>query len=573
MLLREFTPNKTQFSRRLSDPTMKMGFECEVMLSQEASDDDEGEREVDWDRERERINEMDWDDVSNYVGDRIRRRIDRDYEYWFEVKLSEAWDQDWWDETKKYCIDNDLINEDEPSDADEGILNDPENIAAAKENWINENRDQYESDYDMDEYINSEFRYMSNFCREFDIEIEPDDASYYTPERYDDDSTEQIHREAAYSLGDAVGEAVTVGSASAAYWHVIEDGSLSGEGTGMEIVSPVFSPLSEGLDALKKVFDWIADYDASTTHQTGLHVSFSIDGKDVEDYDYLKMIIMFDENYTAKMFDRMNNRYAEQMRQKIFAGLNEKTDVEHLSERQISNMVAMLSRLGRTVHSISEKYFSFRHRAHGVFEFRNMGGDDYHEKYDEIRKRIVTMASIMQLGSDPNLMAKEYIKRVYKLLSSEKFSDPQTVSKDPKDKAINYVAKMSAEMPAFSMMFSKNKKFAKTAAEDAMIFLHGIAMLPGRLDPRQIQQLRLYAGRRKQDLHFAEWRENDPDGYNKIASYLRLPLVIAGDEGQGTLPFATPGKPKPEPKPERDDSYQRRDYNQHILQGIRNRAY
>lgn len=511
MRLFEFTPSKTQFSKILTDPSLHMGFECEVMLPEESYDDDEP-GEIDWEREQERINNMSWHEVSRHIGSRLKDEIQDDYQEFLDKKQNEEWDSVQAETVREYCDNNNLLNGDE--EHDEIVLDDDDNIENAKREWQDDN--DMAGFYDMDDYINDEYGTMSRFCSNYSIDIEPDEDSY---ERRGGSNIEEIHRSAADDLRNALDSPVLVGHGGPEDWHVEADGSLSGDGTGMEIVSPVFS-MSDGLNALNDVFKWIRE-SASTTNLTGLHVSFSIEGKTDADYDYLKMIMLFDENYTAKLFKRMSNTYAQQMRTLVFANMNSTTKIQDLPERSIRAAVDRLRKLSASLHNISSKYFSFRHRANGVFEFRSMGNKGYEDRFDVIRKRIIAMAAVMKIGADPDLMAKEYLSRIYRMLTSHKFSSNETVPK----------LSPPAEMSSFANM---SPLLLKLVNDDPKSFLSWLAAEDNlRLTVAQIRQLRMYVKNRglRPDM-YDDLRRRNMVGYNMLADYLRWPRVSQDENGQ-----------------------------------------
>jgi len=439
-----------------------MGFECEVLLPESSSDGDISDR----------INEMSWYYVERYVGRRERDRINYAYMEYINNKLEEQWDKDSDQIVKDYCENNDLLDPDDQASHSE-VLKDKDNIQAAREEWGEKELISLMNQYDMDEFISNEYDSMVDFVNHFNIPVDIDP-----------------HQEAAKSLGNAVGARVKIGRGGSTVWHVLDDSSLRGDGTGMEIVSPVFG-MMDGLQALQRVLNWIED-NASTNETTGLHVSFSIEGKDEDDYDYLKMIVLYDENYTADLFNRFSNDYAKQMRTVLFTKLNKATDVERMPERDLMAAVEKLRKLSPYVHDISSKYFSFRHRANGVFEFRTMGNANYETRYEDIRKRIIAMASIMKVGSDPNLRAREYLSRVYRMLTSEKFSDPALNSgSDKPSQSIPFM------LSSFTPIFARNKELAILAVKSPEGFLfdlvYHLRLYKINLSDRQIRQLRLYS--------------------------------------------------------------------------------
>jgi hypothetical protein len=302
---------------------------------------------------------------------------------------------------------------------------------------------------------------------------------------------------------------------------------------------------------LGKTFDWMQRENYSTNESTGLHVSFSLDGKtNSDDYDFLKMMVLFDENYTANLFDRLGQSYCQQMREVLFRDFqrhsvktNDRMQTAIMSSRQIETIAALLKQISRSLESKlgTEKYYTFRHRADGVVEFRSMGGEDYETKFDTIRKQIITMAYLMKVGADPTMMVREYVERVYKMLTGTKYQNPKLGS------GVGRIDAPSS-LSTFRMLLDRDPALNKMAMANPMGFLKIVAMRLKddkiRLEPAQLRQLRFYIKRSRITAEaFRTFLRNDAL-YNAIGGLIGWPVIVPGthDERQQTLPFTRAGQ-------------------------------
>jgi len=543
----EFAPSRTAFEQILADPTIRMGFECEMVTDIEEMT----EREApDWDA-------MSWSDVESEVDmrSRTRDRIEEEYMEWLSDRASK-WLRDKWSEDKdeytlKWCIDNGHLEATEEErkaagqDVDD-ILDTYEDDA--REAFDDEYRDEAEEDTagDMDDFIEDEYRGSNTRLM---------DAYNIDYESGGEEQTDvvSVYSELAYSLKRVVGAEVNYRDGlfrhkDTSEWYIESDGSLQGDGYVTAEVSSAVYPLNEALKMLDTIFRWMRRNNYTTNESTGLHVSFSIGGFDSpEDYDFLKMMVLFDENYTANIFDRIDNQYAQQMRSVLFQNFSDQKDpVSMMSSRQIATTIERLHQISKNMMfdgykgAGMSKYFTFRHRANGVVEFRSMGGENYEDKFDIIRKRIVNMAYLMKVGSDPAVMAREYLTRVYKMLTTSKFKDPSLGS------GVGRIQPPTA-LSAFQTIFDQNPKLNKMV-ENPPLFLHwiGTALRDKtiNLGPQQIRQLRFFIAKSKIDAETFRKAFNDDTIYNQLANLMRWPIVVPGvhPDDQQTLPFAQPGR-------------------------------
>lgn len=567
----EFAPSRTAFNQILNDASLKMGFECEMITDQTAQEGTEPEEPPDYDN-------WDWDDIKTAMrlGSRTHARIRDGFDNWMDDRVREELDDLWKNDNGYYivqwCIDNGHLESADDENAYEVLRKYRDD---AHEAFNEEFNDEARSDVDadMDDYISDAFSSVTGFFDHFGIEYETESEE----EAEDEVSEETVYRDMAHSLRHIVGR-IKTGETSHKqpnYWYIEPDGSLESDENYItaEVVSAVY-PVSEGLVMLKKIFDWMKQQYFTTNTTTGLHVSFSIDGMQAEDYDFLKMMVLFDENYTANLFDRLGEYYCKQMRDVLFGALTKLDAVSVMSERQLQATILKLRQVTRSIKAESgetmgiSKYYTFRHRSNGVIEFRSMGGEDYEQKYDLIRKRIVNMAYLMKVGSDPHLMAREYISAVYKMLTGIKYQKPELGSGTGRIES-------PFALSAFRTLFDRNPTIAKTANTSPMDFVRIIAsQLASKeiiLTPLQLRQLRFFMAKHK--ITGDTLRANnygDDASYNALANIMRWPLVVPGDhdERQQAFPFARTGRdlsgtsaPVAEPEETSIDRFNRRQPN------------
>jgi len=352
LLMREDSIPRNQFNKVLNDPSMRMGFEAEMLLRpMEATTIDPKKAE--------------WREVVEYL-DLEReplRRMTADYKA-----------------------------------------------------WKREHRDA-----DVDSFIEAEFGDTVTLLKHYGLRPlhgwTEDGLIRTTPDGVRDANTREVARDEL----DRTLRFEAAPDSRPSQWRVINDSSIETEGTDWvagEVVSPVFQ-IGDGLEAMRAVFDWMRKRGHVTNESTGLHINLSIEGKDHEDYDFLKMILFYDEQYVAAIFDRLDNSYAEQMRKHLYDEIEFFNGNEPSSEMLRNPAVFdTLKRIGRHFEHFFKKYWSIRSRHNGVFEFRSIGGADYERRFEEIRRRVANMAHVLRIGADPEMYRKAYLRKMYRLLSN-----------------------------------------------------------------------------------------------------------------------------------------------------------
>ena len=462
-----------------------------------------------------------------------------------QAELTRMWENDYRDYTVDWCIENGVAES--PDDA---------NIDDLVDEYKSQARDAFFEDVDtvdrardevganMDSFIADRYESNIDFLHHYNIHYETDSEDEVDPV--------DVYIDMAGSLGRLVKQRVLVGGypKEPEHWYIEGDSSIIDNNyIGAEVVSSIY-PIGAGLDMVEKVFDWMDTNNYRTNSTTGFHVSFSMLDKGERDYDFLKMMMLFDENYTANLFDRLGEHYCKQMRDVLFSGFASRDPIEVMSERQIDDVIIKLRAIAGTIKFRSEraamndafgqsKYFTFRHRANGVVEFRSMGGRNYQYKFDAIRKRIVNMAYLMKVGADPDVLKRDYIKRVYLMLTSMKYAAPDLGSGAGR-------VEQPFELTSFKTMFDRTPDLASTAADEPVEFLRRLVATTRHLElsPPQIRQLRFYVAKNRITAEQFRAAVGYDDEYNKLASLLRWPLVIPGrqDPRQQPLAFARTGQ-------------------------------
>ena len=596
-ILQEYTASKTQFSQILNDDSIRMGFECEMVSpeydyddedrynddeddddrrEEEEEDGDEDEGDDNSDEEPEFPDDMTFEELVDtdgvHISDRVRARINTLYNEWKESRLRDEWD------VVRHSYVPAYLSRHPDRDKSDAYHAWVASRAARLPNPDNDEATPTDNDDSIDAFIRDKYGTMPEFMDEFGIEWSRygdlrgegpshlhDGRVYHKPRLHE---SSEVHDSMARSLRRELGVRAIAGySSNVNTWKVIEDGSIEGRGTGAEVVSGVYS-LKEGLDKLEQTFRWMNYNDMETNDTTGLHVSFSIIGKeDDDDYDFLKMMIFFDENYTADLFGRLDQDYAKQMRDVLFRDMQGNDPATLMQSRNIGKVIAVLKKMGKSLPSRlgREKYHSFRHRADGVVEFRNMGGDGYQDEFSVIRTRIVNMAYAMKIGSDDKLMQRDYLKRIWAMLTTNKFRDP-SLDKRPASRP----AEVPYTLKAFTGIIQRNPGLmsaVKWGNIQRLIMAIMREVDPAMMSTLQRRQLRFALAKNKMSAETVRGQLGDDAMYNGLANVMGWPIVTPGlhPNEQEPLAFARQGWDVSGTPPEEYPDRNRADWRQENL--------
>lgn len=276
-----------------------------------------------------------------------------------------------------------------------------------------------------------DYLYMSDIEREYNI--------YWPYDSYDnDDDEDNVYNSTdAKRIGDSMKDSLGVKVRVSADYHsvtrtndlwIIEpDGSLSvdneGEDLAAEIISPPM-PLEETLDKITEFFTWAKSNDAYSNESTGFHVGISlpnIGGR----VDYVKLALFLGDQYVLQSFGREANRYAKSAVEKI------KDTIGNKDRGTINATVVNLQQglfkeanISLGLRNGHDKYTSINMKDDYI-EFRSMG-NNYVEQVPLIIETVKRYVYAMYIASQPELHAREYATKLYKLLGTNMPNDAST---------------------------------------------------------------------------------------------------------------------------------------------------
>lgn len=259
----------------------------------------------------------------------------------------------------------------------------------------------------IDEYIESRVEEMREYY------MEDEEHFTYAAEIFENDFSTAFNIDTKYGYHD--------GSKDTDNYTIEPDSSI---GTGIEIVSPVFDNYEEFMSELENVIDWITERDDfTTTETTGLHINIGM--KDMsEKIDILKLLLFMGETNIAKEFGRLYNNYAVQTLDLVKDIMNEKPSSNYKDSIEVINLE--LLKRGDKYRTVNIR----RLHDNDYIEFRGMGGENYHRKWNKIKSNIGRFVRIIEISMDENAYRKDYLKKLTKLLQGV---DPRALMKMQSD--------------------------------------------------------------------------------------------------------------------------------------------
>jgi len=479
---------------------IQAGFEAELIF-RDAGEGEEEDYEADYDMD-ERAYSIDgvvdfFQGGDNGIGrssaNRLQQEMRESFYEWRDEQIAEGWNQnadqivrDYYDENvwpeeqdnyreraaEELGIDTSEESEEQSekiealarelyrADVETSVDTEDDRFDQARDDYFDTTRDS--SDYDESDWLEQEYRYMSDVGSEFGL-----DWPYWRGgetsggDRTVDDIADSLRQ----ALG---GDAQVRGSTGyhsvsrkPGLWIIEPDGSLDpddpSDETGLEVVSPPM-PLKQALESLQTVIDWAnSDGDAYTNSSTGLHMGVSVPFKGGA-VDYVKLIMFLGDQYVLERFGRSANSYARsalgklqdvqrsrrnQMQEQEVTGWDSSPAKMSGAEKTAAAMDLMKKNLIELAADMvrdgvgRDKYTS-AHIKDGYIEFRSPGGD-YLAKGDEevgaLEDTMLRFARAMYIASRPELERQEYGKKLYKLLSGYRETQYSRSDKGAKIKA------------------------------------------------------------------------------------------------------------------------------------------
>ena len=441
-----------------NDPRLenvKMGWELEMIWpdhddDRSEDDDDEIESEPDWDAD-EGINHSSIgafrSDIYNFfVGEHngsstVRRALD-DFLSDYNDHLAEKWEELYDDEDED--VRAEVVSRME--DGNDEVTAKEE----AKDDWITVNQDVMLEDYVENNLgITSMNGFMSEGPGDLNWPVWTEGEDYGYRSEKGSLTREDLKNMFINEFGDMLNQdGYRVQAIDSPHknkrmdtWYFEPDGSLSPQERdqgGVELTTPPI-PYKRSMEYLEKVFAWAKSNRAWTGTQgdTGFHMSFSLPMEQMNDVDWVKMILMGGDDRVLRDFDRWangENGWAKSALKHIRTATANGGDIN-------SDMMIKAIRDGLTPDAKREamKYMS-RNKYTSVHpkkpddapddspdytyvEFRSAGGDALGQ-LGKVQTAALQYARAITLAADPNAERQEYAKKLYKLVAKVKADEP-----------------------------------------------------------------------------------------------------------------------------------------------------
>jgi len=456
-LIFEINFNKKEIAQQALDLPIKCGFEAETSWdSVYGSSDDDG----DW------LYEYNWYDIEDFIydqeGSRSVNRVEESYnewivegpalelesdiidemvadreedEYYLNKYIEDELSEDDIEEYKERILD-DLPEEDHDEYADWDFMNwgrqyVEEELLGEYKDWLREDIrengeafddaiDRARSEYDMDYWANEEYGSWASCLSEHEIYL-------YDPNRGGEGGGQEEVAEYLTSWTDENSQYQDVmageyhsraGDTTQDYWRVEDDSSIQTDGTGSEIISPVYSTPRKMLEEMKSLFAWLEEQDVDTNSSTGLHVTMSLDSEDAEKINSVKLAVLLGDKYLLSTFGRENNSYAKSQYKNLEKlGHKLKANPDAKTIQQIEDVLS--SGINRDkFSSINFKDQRDSNTGNQLIEFRIGGGSDYHRDYPKVAKAVIRYAATMQAAYSDKLYNRDYASALYRLINN-----------------------------------------------------------------------------------------------------------------------------------------------------------
>ena len=494
-LLSELAMNPNSLRRMAATINAKVGMEFEMYVPNVSNDDNDDRQtfELDMDRDTQTGSIDDVIEFFEYDGmnstsqlEKMRRELDDEYMDYYYEQLSRQWSNDKKEIISEYIENYDLWDREEAitlSLEEMGLSDEEKNaveeIASGKrkpennterENYVGANRLAYEKldelveeaidkenatyerafeDFrdnftgkDIPDFLRDKYPSMSYIFNSFDISWPYLNYS----EAKDGQSIDSV----AADFEDSIGRPVIAssryhgGNRDGVSYVVEPDGSLdnpdSSNDSGLEFVSPPLT-LNQMLSDLKKVHEWAGLRGCYTNSTTGLHINVSLEGATENSVDYVKLALLMGDKFILDQFGRAMNEYARSavgfIESKARQDPNNVEKTLQLMRGKLSQYASKLIHTGET-----SKYTSINNKG-SYIEFRSPGDDWLDQYYDLIEPTVLRLVVALDAASDPQKSRKEYLKKLYTILSP-------TSEKD----TLSYFAQWSAGMLPFSALKS-----------------------------------------------------------------------------------------------------------------------
>lgn len=429
----------------------RAGMEFEMIVPG-VENPDGGDMEPDYEQD-ERVDGI--DDAVNFFDDgdqntsrdlqRLRDRMQSDYQDWLFNEFSNRWDADSEEFVYDYIRNNldasevaevlGLNDEESAALADNGIERKHWQAAASKivedsiEPYLDDAREDAESDFvngdQESDWLESEgLEAMADVERQYEINW----PHWTSSSDGGENSVEGTAQEFESMIGKPVKWSSSYhGAQRDATSYVVEpDGSLEGEDgdTGLEFVSPPMA-INDMLTDLEKTVKWAGQTGCYTNDSTGLHINVSVPGtENSNNIDYVKLALLLGDNYILEQFGRAGNTYCKSgmaiIKERV---VQRPEDAQALLEKMRTGLDAMASKL---IHSGNTQKFTSINMKDGYVEFRSPGGDwleEYSTGQGKIENALLRFVVALDAAVKPELYKQEYLKKLYAMLQPKSQND------------------------------------------------------------------------------------------------------------------------------------------------------
>ena len=276
-------------------------------------------------------------------------------------------------------------------------------------------------------YYNAEDLARDDANKEVDVD---DYYSNVESNGYNDKLTENKNTAAVDLVADEIEKAFGV-DVSRQYeytdsedWAVKFDSSISPDNEdegGAEIASPP-EDLDTSLDNLDTIFTLINDL-GYTNSSTGLHLSINQESVHKKDQNWLKLAVFFNDKYFTKMFGREHSGY-----NRTLFGFFENLKMHNKTYRLPDDLAKLESDFAEYA---SKDRYAINYRNTNYYEFRVSGGEDYQDRFEEVKRNVLLFCGLIQISS-----TDEYNDIYVRKLSS-------LLNRKPSKPTNNYLSQLS----------------------------------------------------------------------------------------------------------------------------------
>jgi len=183
---------------------------------------------------------------------------------------------------------------------------------------------------------------------------------------------------------------------------------------------------------IKGMFKFIVDNDIEIPSMAGMHISISTNKYSLDDFNLTKFLVMMDSTYLTKAFPARRHVLdidpiiQNTLKDYSFPYENARIqDLQKVEER----IADYTNNKYQTINVGQYKLYD------GRIELRFFGGENYHQRYDEIKVHLLRALLLMEVGYT-DLYQKDYYKLLYKRLIALKVSMNDIIPKDDYNKIL-----------------------------------------------------------------------------------------------------------------------------------------